>query len=542
MNPETRYETQRIDHLGIVAGICQEIGLIEEIDRQVGLSEQKVSVGQGTQAMVLNALGFSSRALYLMPDYLHNKPVDVLIGAGLSAGDFNDDSLGRSLEALYAKGVTEVFAQVAARALRVYGIEHRFVHVDSSSFHLHGQYEIEEPNNEAITITEGYSRDHRPDLKQVVVQLITSQKSALPVWLEVLSGNSSDKESFPLSVEAYNKQIGESEAPYYVMDSAGYAADNLKTLKDMRWLMRVPETLAEAKRLVRESEKTDMLPLTEGYWGKEVALTYADIPQRWLVVFSQAAYDRELHTLTKNQEKERQAAEKQWHKLGLQIFNCQEDAEASAKKFNQGWKYHQAVAEAVPITQYARRGRPSTEDRPEILGYGLKGSLSTDPERVETAKRNLGKFIIATNEGDPQKLSSVQMLENYTDQGVSVERGFRFLKDPLFFADSLFLKKPERIMALMMIMGLALLIFALAERQLRMAMEKNGVKIPNQKGQPTATPTIRWVFQTFEGIDILSIWVNGQPTLRQVLNLRPVHQQIIRLFCSQVSNCYFLDS
>jgi transposase len=197
MNPETRYETQRIDHLGIVAGICQEIGLIEEIDRQVGPSEQKVSVGHGTQAMVLNALGFSSRALYLMPDYLHNKPVDVLIGPGLVAVDFNDDSLGRGLEALYAKGVTEVFAQVAARAMRVYGIEHRFVHVDSSSFHLHGDYEIEEPNKEAITITEGYSRDHRPDLKQVVMQLITSQKSALPVWLEILSGNSSDKRAFP---------------------------------------------------------------------------------------------------------------------------------------------------------------------------------------------------------------------------------------------------------------------------------------------------------------------------------------------------------
>ena len=110
MDLETRYETQRIDHLGIVAGICQEIGLIEEIDRQVGPNEQKVSVGQGTQAMVLNALGFSSRALYLMPDYLHNKPVDVLIGAGMSAEHFNDDSLGRSLEALYSKGVTEVFA------------------------------------------------------------------------------------------------------------------------------------------------------------------------------------------------------------------------------------------------------------------------------------------------------------------------------------------------------------------------------------------------------------------------------------------------
>ncbi|MAT42741.1 MAG: hypothetical protein CL609_10395 [Anaerolineaceae bacterium] len=131
--------------------------------------------------MVLNALGFSSRALYLMPDYMRNKPVNVLIGPGLVAEDFNDDSMGRYLDAIYARGVTEVFAQVAARALRVYGIEHRFVHVDSSSFHLHGQYEVEEPDKEAVTITEGYSRDHRPDLKQVVVQLITSQRSSLPV-------------------------------------------------------------------------------------------------------------------------------------------------------------------------------------------------------------------------------------------------------------------------------------------------------------------------------------------------------------------------
>jgi transposase len=226
----------------------------------------------------------------------------------------------------------------------------------------------------------------------------------------------------------------------------------------------------------------------------------------------------------------------------LQTFNCQEDAEAAAKKFNHGWKFHQSVAKAVPITQYSRRGRPSAEDEPEIVGYGLKGSISADPERVEAAKRTLGKFIIATNELDAQKLSSTQMFENYTEQGVSVERGFRFLKDPLFLADCLFLMKPERIMALMMIMGLALLIYALAERQLRLSLEKANEKIPDQKGKLTSTPTIRWVFQTFEGIDILSVWVNGQPTLRQVLNLRPVHQQIIQLFGSQVRNCYFPDS
>ena len=542
MNAETRYETERIDHLGIVAGVCQEIGLIEEIDRQVGVSEQKVSCGQGVQAMVLNALGFSSRALYLVPDYLHNKPVDLLIDAGLSAEDFNDDSLGRSLDRLYARGVTEVFAQVAARALQVYQIEHRFVHLDSSSFHLHGQYEGEEADKEAITITEGYSRDHRPDLKQVVVQLITSQRSALPIWLEVLSGNSSDKESFAPSVEAYCKQLGEGEKPYFVMDSAGYAADNLEALKDMRWLMRVPETLAEAKRLVRDTEKTGMVELAPGYWGKEVEVIYADIPQRWLVVFSQAAYERELQTLTRAEEKELQTIEKQWRKLCGQGFNCQADAQTAADQFNQRWKYYQVQAEAAPIQQYARRGRPAAEDQPEIVGYGLQGEVLEDPQRVETAKRTLGKFIIATNERDPNQLSAAQMLANYTDQGVSVERGFRFLKDPLFFADSLFLKKPERIMALMMIMGLALLIYTLAERQLRQMLAQKQETLPDQKGKPTQTPTLRWIFQVFEGIDILSVWAGDQRILRQVLNLRPVHQQVLQLFGPQIRKCYLMET
>jgi hypothetical protein len=71
---------------------------------------------------------------------------------------------------------------------------------------------------------------------------------------------------------------------------------------------------------------------------------------------------------------------------------------------------------------------------------------------------------------------------------------------------------------------------------------KKNEKIPDQKEKLTSTPTMRWVFQTFEKIDILAVWVNGQPTLRQVLNLRPVHQQIIRLLGSHVRNCYFLDS
>ncbi len=542
MSAKPTYETQRIDHLGIVTGICHEISLIEKIDGQVKTSNRKVSCGEGTQAMVLNALGLVGRALYLMPDYLHNKPVDLLIDPDLTADDFNDDTLGRCLDDLHTAGVTEVFYQVASHALQVYGIRSRFVHLDSSSFHLNGAYDPDEPERETISITYGYSKDHRPDLKQVVLQLITHHKSALPTWLEVLSGNSNDKKTFKDTIKAYCKQLSADEQAYVVMDSAGYTEDTLKEAKDIFWVMRVPETLAQAKQLVKETPFDEMVELEPGYWGKEVHREYAGIQQRWLVVFSQAAQSRELKTLKKAQTKELEKAQKEWRKLEGQTFNCQADAKKALEQFNQKWKYHRANAQAVAVMRYPKRGRPTAEDQKEVVGYNLEGDVEENPTAIEEAKQSLGRFIVATNDLDSERLPAKAMLENYKDQGVSVERGFRFLKDPLFFAHSLFLKKPERIMALLMIMGLSLLIYSLAERKLRQALKEMNATIPDQRRKPTQSPTIRWVFQLFEGLDILLVKQNGQVMLRQLLNLRPAQEQVITLLGPQVQKCYLFGS
>jgi transposase len=542
MSAKPTYETQRIDHLGIVTGICYEILLIEKIDGQVKTSNRKVSCGEGTQAMVLNALGLVGRALYLMPDYLHNKPVDLLIDPDLTADDFNDDTLGRCLDDLHTAGVTEVFYQVASHALQVYGIRSHFVHLDSSSFHLNGAYDPDEPERETISITYGYSKDHRPDLKQVVLQLITHHKSSLPTWLEVLSGNSNDKKTFKDTIKAYCKQLSADEQACVVMDSAGYTEDTLKEAKDIFWVMRVPETLAQAKQLVKETPFDEMVELEPGYWGKEVPREYAGIQQRWLVVFSQAAQSRELKTLKKAQTKELEKAQKEWRKLEGQTFNCQEDAEKALVQFIQKWKYHRANAQAVAVMQYPKRGRPTAEDQKEVVGYNLEGGVEENPTAIEEAKQSLGRFIVATNDLDSERLPAKAMLENYKDQGVSVERGFRFLKDPLFFAHSLFLKKPERIIALLMIMGLSLLIYSLAERKLRQVLKEMNATIPDQRRKPTQSPTIRWVFQLFEGLDILLVKQNGQVMPRQLLNLRPAQEQVITLLGPQVQKCYLFGS
>lgn len=142
MEEKESYETQRLDHLGIVAGICKEIKLIETIDSYLPTAGgRKVSCGQATQAMVLNALGLSGRALYLRPEYMANKPIDILIGEGLRAEDFNDDSLGRALDELHQAGITELFAVIAAEAVSRFEIDSDYAPLDSSSLSVTGQYD-----------------------------------------------------------------------------------------------------------------------------------------------------------------------------------------------------------------------------------------------------------------------------------------------------------------------------------------------------------------------------------------------------------------
>jgi len=242
--------------------------------------------------------------------------------------------------------------------------------------------------------------------------------------------------------------------------------------------------------------------------------------------------------LERKQAKELDTAGIQWRKLMQQTFNCQADAEKALALFNQKLHYHKAQASLETHSSYPHRGRPGPDDVRQVTGYQLRGELQPDPVALEKVRRSFGKFILATNELKPKALSTQGMLSHYKEQGISVERGFRFLKDPVFFTHSLFLKNPAHIMALIMVMGVALLVFSLAERQLRLRLRDEDISIRSQTGQPTQSPTMRWVFQMFEVIDMLLILRDDQVVSRQLLNLRPDHLKIINLLGPQVQNCY----
>lgn len=538
---EEIFSTQRLDHLGIVAGVCRKIKLIEQIDSYLGSSERKVTVGEAVQAMVINALGFVSRALYLTPEFFANKPVDVLIRDGIRAEDLNDDSLGRALDYLYEAGVTEIFGRVASDALKVYGIEHRFVHLDSSSFSLQGKYDTDSDGCHAIEITHGYSKDHRPDLKQAVVSLICSYRSLIPVWLETLSGNSVDKTTFPKTIESYIKHLKDSEAPYFIADSALYSKGNLKVLSKVYWLSRVPETIKEAQDFLQSIEPVEMeVSAQKGYFYKEVSSDYGGVCQRWLVIYSEQAYKREEALFQRQLKRYEEQTEKELQDLSHQEFEREEEAREAIEGLEKGWKFHRLESKVEKVFHYSGRGRPKKDEKPNQIRWCVKGKVIKKPEAISQKLKQKGKFILATNEGDVNRLSAETMLSAYKGQGISVERGFRFLKDPLFFAESLFLKRPERLMALLMVMGLSLLVYALAEHTVRRELKQQGKNLPNQVGKLTQQLTLRRIFQIFEGVDILLL---SQPeeTKRLVLNLKPIHHQILNLLDTEVKKCYFLS-
>jgi transposase len=162
------YRNERLDHLGIVAGVCKEIGLAQWLDALAPQQQRVVSYGTATVAMIPNGLGFSNRQLYLVPQFFENKPVEHLLGKGITADMLNGDCLGRTLDWLYSHDPTTLFAGIAKRAQTLFGVPATRLHVDTTSFVATSAYE-QEADATAIAITYGYSKDHRAERTAVDV-------------------------------------------------------------------------------------------------------------------------------------------------------------------------------------------------------------------------------------------------------------------------------------------------------------------------------------------------------------------------------------
>jgi transposase len=521
------YSSKDLDHLGIVSAMCDEINLVNIIDQLIPQDPRAIlTTGECVKLMVINGLGFTSRPLYLEAQFYASKPIERFLGRSCNCDEISDDRLGRTLDACFNYGCTSIFSTIASKASLKFNVNNKFQHLDSTSMQVQGEYTAEDENP---LITFGHSKDYRPDLKQFMISLICSQDGDVPLLAQIIAGNTSDKTHFKETLNNLIVQIQNSPtASYFVADSALYTADTLVETSDyMKWITRVPEKIKAASILIESIIKEDMEELSDGYKGVEVCSTYGKTRQRWLLIYSEQAYSKEKKTLERQLKKEYELKTKELKKLGTKTFDCECDARSCVEELKKSLKYHQIV-DVLVIKQRVKsgRGRPKKMD-PIITKYNVEAKLYKDDEKISACLQKKGKFIIATNELDDNLLSNREMLDNYKGQQ-SVERGFRFLKDPLFMTTSVFLKNQERIVALGMIMCLCLLVYSLAQRYLREKLRELNASIANQLGKPTNSPTMRWVFQIFEGVHLLiKRTVEGIEEI--VLNINKVRRDILQI-------------
>jgi len=172
LRPTNEYTKEVMDHHGLVAAICRDLKIAEKINQRIGSKDPRrvVHPGVACVAMILNGLGFINRRLYLTPQFFESKSMSALFEEDIKASDLNEHSLGKAADEIALKQ-------------GLLGIKN---HLDTTSFY--------EPSH-CVEVTHGFSKDHRPDLKQVMMSLVMNGPANIPLWMEPQNGNSSDKVS-----------------------------------------------------------------------------------------------------------------------------------------------------------------------------------------------------------------------------------------------------------------------------------------------------------------------------------------------------------
>jgi transposase len=535
-----------LGHLGLVAATIRRLGLIEKLDNRLDLNENKCGIvthGRRVAAMVLNGLGFMNSRLSMTTHFFQDKPVAQLLGDEIDAEHLNDDCLGRCLDKIADYGVTKLYAELAFEVAREQGILGQRLHLDSTSFVLHGCYDDVPIPDGAPTPTHGYSKANRPDLKQVMLSLTQGGVANIPLWMESLDGNSSDKTSFQETVRKVQKFTSDlRSAPdnlCFVVDAAFYVPEKLAELDDVHWITRVPAQLKEARNLLK-TPRNELIwqKFDENYGAYEHEVNIHGIKQRWLLIESQHAYQREIKTFQRRMDKKsEELAKKLWH-LGNQEFKCAKDAEKAIKPMLKSLKYHRIDYQIVPIKRHTRKGRPKEGAEKQTVAFHIEANLSSCLEKIRQEKESLGRFILATNQLNQDALNNEAILTQYKEQSC-VESGFKFIKNNAFELDSFYLKKPARIGALMMVMTLCLMVYNFAQYHMRKCMEDNNEVLPNQVGKPVKNPTMKWIAELMNMIAVVTI-VTENRRERIVTNVKKVHQRIIAYFGKHALEIYGL--
>lgn len=529
---DTRFFTHA--SLPVAAAYCRTLDVIGVVNRIVP-SSMELSPGLAVQAMVLDILSGRS-PLYREEEFWEQQDRLLLLGKDVDSHIFNDTNLGRALDAIFEAGPTRVSTELGLEAAKKFDLDVSVLSYDTTSTTVWGQYKGSEKNPpvDGPRIVRGHSKDKRPDLKQFMTELLCVE-SGVPIFSSTLDGNSSDKisnNSMLSRISSLMARHGLGAGAFtYVADSSLVTSGNLTCLSKIPFVSRLPRNFAACgqavDRAVASGQWTHIgrlaeLPSTRNaaeYKGYETTVELEGTTWRAVVVHSNAQDKRRQKSIAYELEQSLKKITDMTKPVQKRYF-CEKDARAAAQAMSQMETPLHAVKASYQETVVNKRGRPPKEGpRPTNTYYDLAWEVLIREDRLQLLREQAGCFVLLSNipATGENSLDAKALLRTYKGQ-YGVESDFAFLKDPLVVND-LFLKTPSRIDALGMILVIALLIWRLMERQMRMYLSHEGKMLPGWDNKPTNRPTSFMMSTVFYGIQVAHP-KRGEPILLRPLSDR----------------------
>ena len=515
-------EVYPVHHLPIIKAYADQLGLVGLINHYVP-TEMDLDAGTVVLGLVLDTLS-GRRPLYRLEEFFAHQDTELLLGKAVPPQAFTDDTVGRVLDRLYDFGTMKLFTAWAVRASMRFGMERRYVHFDTTSRRVWGDYDFAEAQDLPFRMTYGYSKDKRPDLKQFVLSTLCVDR-AVPIWGKLEDGNASDKalNATLLSEVAHLLALhGVAPGAYiYIADAALVTAANLKALDNTMFITRLPATYSVCERVIADAVAQDqwaevgIVAQTKptrhrpaaSYKVAERTVTLYGKPYRAVVIHSSSQDQRRQQRFAREMAASATALAATVSEATQQEYFCRADAEAAAEKAQALQSIYHQVKVVIEERPTYGPGRPSTRKPRAVKAwrYGLKATLHERSEVIARKVQEAGCFVLLTNVPTAGEIAhrAEEVLRAYKEQH-GVEQNFAFLKDPII-VNSLFLKKPERIEALGLVLLLALLLWRLVERALRVHVETTGNPLIGWDKKATQKPTAFMMMTKFAAMMVIKV-------------------------------------
>lgn len=543
-SPSARTLARReVGGLPLVASILDRLGLRELLAEHLPPSRRGAASPVDALFLLAINLSVAKDPLYELAGWVASLELRALGLAARSAASFSDDRFGRALDKLHDADRASLQTRLVLAAFRAFDLRCDRIHNDSTSVKAFGR--MPGCTRTGVELRHGFSKDHRPDLKQLVFTLSLSADGAVPIHHRVYPGNRNDETTHIQTWDDLCRLHGRSHF-LYVADCKLCTRAQLAHIvaNGGRAITIVPQNLKEARAFTQrlqageavgskpvwrrpkpcDEDTTEYFRLFEGAH----ALEHGGHPIHWFL--SSEKRKRDLHS----REQRLAAADRALGTLEPKLNTprlCKQAAirkaiEAILRTYQVGHLLHVRLVTHLQRTRLRPQGRPAGQKARYRIRQKVRYSLrwKTLEEAVRAERRTDGVFPLLCTDA---RITPRESLEAWKYQP-RIEKRFEQLKHVHRVAPLLF-KKIERVEANLFVFFVALMAQALLERQLRQALQAQGAEplklYPEDREAPH--PTTSQLLKTFAGLCTYTL-SNPDGTQEEYRDdLLPVHQSVL---------------